>query len=166
MTPAIPDVRRAPFGISSPRSSFEGYSCAYPSWPNRPCLDWRNNELQKEREASLSSPRSSQRRAEPTLEFLESLRRCPLPENSIIDDEEEDEEEEEEDEDNVDGQGNASAAIAAPALVSRNVSSYPVTHTADATVEIDGDSPKQIVTHQSNSLLSRAFSRLTSRIAG
>ena len=43
MTAQIPDVRVRPtiFGLTSPRSPTKGYSCAFPSWPSRPCLDRR-----------------------------------------------------------------------------------------------------------------------------
>ncbi|KAL7271936.1 hypothetical protein RUND412_005280 [Rhizina undulata] len=41
MTSQIPDVKRTAFGVSCPISPHEGYSCAYPSWPNRPYLDRR-----------------------------------------------------------------------------------------------------------------------------
>ncbi|KAI5795738.1 hypothetical protein EDC01DRAFT_629666 [Geopyxis carbonaria] len=75
MTVAIPDVRRTHTGVSSPRSisnsDCAGYSCAYPSWPNRPCLS---------SEGSSSSLRM------PDTKFVERLRGRALPEESIIDD--------------------------------------------------------------------------------
>lgn len=76
MTVTIPDLRPTHSGVSSPRSSSSpecsGYSCAFPSWPNRPCL------------SSKASPPSLQI---PDIKFVERLRGRTLPEESIIDDE-------------------------------------------------------------------------------
>lgn len=70
----MPDLKCTNFGISSPRSSTEGYSCAFPSWPNRPWLDGR-----------MADPAKEIRHTVPSLEFLDSLRRRARP-DSVFDD--------------------------------------------------------------------------------
>ncbi|RPA93426.1 hypothetical protein L873DRAFT_1793639 [Choiromyces venosus 120613-1] len=56
MTAQIPDVKPTLFGLSSPRSPTKGYTCAFPSWPSRPCLDrrmpWEDSEDEGEEEES------------------------------------------------------------------------------------------------------------------
>ncbi|KAG0635023.1 hypothetical protein HOY80DRAFT_893849 [Tuber brumale] len=52
MTAQIPDVKPTLFGLSSPRSPTNGYTCAFPSWPSRPCLDrrmpWEDDDEEEE----------------------------------------------------------------------------------------------------------------------
>ncbi|KAA8899945.1 hypothetical protein FN846DRAFT_166527 [Sphaerosporella brunnea] len=78
MSPIIPDLKKTAFGISSPRSRTEGYSCAFPSWPNRPWLDSRRQFPEPVKHSV------------PSREFVESLRQRPLPENVFEDDEDDD----------------------------------------------------------------------------
>ena len=74
MSPIMSDLRCTQFGISSPRSCTEGYSCAFPSWPNRPCLDSRSADpIVKKTHHSV-----------PSIEFLETLRRRARP-DSVFD---------------------------------------------------------------------------------
>jgi len=77
------DLRTTAFGISSPRSSTgSGYSCAYPSWPNRPNLDRRTRLPEP--------PTSAAKHSIPSVEFLESLRHRPRPESVFDDDDDDD----------------------------------------------------------------------------
>ncbi|KAF8545236.1 hypothetical protein BDD12DRAFT_800642 [Trichophaea hybrida] len=127
MTPIMPDLRCTKSGISSPRSSTEGYSCAFPSWPNRPWLDSRRPYP----ELSSSSPRH----AIPSVEFLDSLRRRPRPEQTVF----------EEDEDDSD---DCAIAESVESSSSTYTNSDPVLPSARHTVQ------------RTNSLLSKAFSQL------
>lgn len=127
MTPIMPDLRSTKSGISSPRSSTEGYSCAFPSWPNRPWLDSRRPYP----ELSSSSPRH----AAPSVEFLESLRRRPRPEQTVFEEDEDDD-----------------CAIAESVSSESSSSTYANCHPLLP--------PAQHTVQRSNSLLSRAFSQL------
>jgi len=56
MTAQIPDVKPTLFGLSSPKSPTKGYTCAFPSWPSRPCLDrrmpWEDDEDEESHECN------------------------------------------------------------------------------------------------------------------
>lgn len=87
MTPFLPDVRKRTSGVSSPESPTErlGYNCAYPSWPNRPCLDSRSSST-----SSVPSVASSAVTSAPApildADFMEKLRRMPRPDECFEDD--------------------------------------------------------------------------------
>ena len=132
MSPIIPDLKSTAFGISSPRSRTEGYSCAFPSWPNRPWLDSR---------AIIPEPIII-RQSMPSLEFMEGLRRRPRPE-SVFD---------EDDDSDDDDEYDCAIAESLPSSTNSNVSSGTTTPNM-----LPGAQPG---VQRSNSLLSRAFSQM------
>ena len=87
----LPDLKD-----SAGRSAEGGaYSCAFPSWPNRPWLDCRRPypepvATSPPTAATLaSSPSSlspSRHDAVPSVEFLDSLRRRPRPDQAVFED--------------------------------------------------------------------------------
>ena len=143
MSPILPDLRTNAFGICSP-SSNDGYSCAFPSWPNRPWLDGR-------RSSGRESPPSRQ---QIPLEFLESLRHRALPEQCFDDDDDD-----EDDENNDDGNDDTRCAAATSA-----VSDAPSTSSVQSSASESGFHhalpPADGAVRRSNSLLSRGFSQL------
>ncbi|CUS14378.1 unnamed protein product [Tuber aestivum] len=70
MTAQIPDVKPTLFGLSSPRSPTKGYTCAFPSWPSRPCLDrrmpWEDGDDDDDEESHECVGRKDRRCACPT----------------------------------------------------------------------------------------------------
>lgn len=113
MSPIMSDLRCTQFGISSPRSCTEGYSCAFPSWPNRPCLDSRSADpIVKKTHHSV-----------PSIEFLETLRRRARP-DSVFDNDSDDEE--------VDDDSDAPAAAARPAQRSNSLLSRAFSQLRDS----------------------------------
>lgn len=98
MTTAIPDLRHTRYGISSPSSPSSpsaagaGYSCAFPSWPNRPSLHQEQEREQAQRpivRSRQSSSISHRSFNAPDAKFLEDLRRRVRPEECIVDEEDE-----------------------------------------------------------------------------
>ncbi len=75
MLPIIPDVKKNQFGVCSPNSPTESYSCAFPSWPNRSYLT--NTRFSRSSSGAVTGG-----------DFLEQLRRQARPEESIEEDDE------------------------------------------------------------------------------